>query len=88
MDMSLTNVPPAVSVADWLFVTLVFAGPIGLFVLRRQLGDARGGRLVIKRVLVGLSALTAPLAALLVFVTLSGLFEDANQLLSLLKAAW
>jgi hypothetical protein len=88
MDMSLADVSPLFTVADWLFVTLVWVGPIGLFVLRKQLGDARGGRLAIKSVLVGLSALTAPLAALLVFVTLSGLFEDADQLLSLLKAAW
>lgn len=88
MDISLTDVSPVFSAAGWLFVALVWAGPIGLLVLRRQLGDARGGRLAIKSVLVGLSTLTAPLAALLVFITLSGLYEDADQLLSVLKAAW
>jgi hypothetical protein len=89
VDMSLTaDVSPVVSAAEWLFVTLVWAGPIGLFVLRRQLHDARGGRLAIKSVLVGLSALTAPLAAVLILMTISGVYEDADLLWSLLKAAW
>jgi hypothetical protein len=88
MDMSLTDVPPAVSVAEWLFVALVWVGPIGLFVFRRQFVDPRGGRLAFKRVMVGLSALSAPFAAVLILVVISGVYEDMDLLWSLLKAAW
>jgi hypothetical protein len=88
MDMSVNDVSPVVSVAEWLFVALVWVGPIGLFVLRRLLVDAGGGRFALKCVLVGLSALTAPLAALLILVVISGVHEDVDLLWSLLKAAW
>ncbi len=88
MDMSLTDVPPVVSAVEWLFVALVWVGPIGLFVLRRRLVDARGGRRAVKRVLVGLSALAAPFAAVSILVVISGIYEDVDLLWSLLKAAW
>jgi hypothetical protein len=69
-------------------LALVWVGPIGLFVLRKQLIDARGGRLAVKRVMVGLSALTAPFAAVLILIVISGVYEDVDLLWSLLKAAW
>jgi hypothetical protein len=88
MDMSVAAVSPAISLADWLVVALVFAGPIGLFILRRRLADAHGGRRVLKAILVGLTAVTAPLAALLVIVVVAGAFEAGDQLWSLARAAW
>lgn len=88
MDMSLTDVPPVISFVEWLLVALVFSGPIALFVFRRRLADARGRALVVKAVLVGLTAVTAPLAALCVFVVVSGAFEIGDQLWSLARAAW
>ena|ERR1700686_5697672 len=86
--ISPADLSPSVSVTEWLCVALACVGPIGLLVLRRQLGDARGGMLVLKRALIGFSALTAPLAAGLILVVMAGIYEDADQLLSLLMAAW
>ena len=88
MEMSLAHVSPVVSFAEWLFVALAWVGPIGLFVLKKQLGDARGGRLALKGVLAGLSTLMAPLAAVSILIVISGIYEDADLLWSLLKAAW
>lgn len=88
MNMNVADLSPAISITEWLFVVLACAAPIGLVVLRRRLGDARGGMLIIKRALIGLSVLTAPLAAVLILVVVAGIYEDADQLLSLLQAAW
>jgi hypothetical protein len=88
MDMSFADVSPVVSFAEGLCAALVFAGPIGLFVLRRRLADGRGGRLAAKAVLVGLTVVTAPLAALLILVVVAGAYETGDQLWSLARAAW
>ena len=88
MDMSLAAPPPLVSVAICLFVALVWVGPIGLFVLRKHLANASGPRLLVKTILFGLTALTAPAAALMVLVVLFGFGEAGDLIWSLLKSAW
>jgi hypothetical protein len=88
MDLNLTDISPIASIAEWLFVALVWSGPIGLAVFRRRFARAPGEMRGVKAALVGLTALTAPFAALMILMVLVGTYEAGVLVLSLVKAAW
>jgi hypothetical protein len=88
MDMSLQSPPPLISFSLYLFLAIVSAGPIGLYVFRARLANASGARLAAKTVLIGLTVLTAPAAGLVILVVLSGAGETADLFWSLLRDAW
>jgi hypothetical protein len=88
MDMTLISPPPLLSAGVYLFVAIVWIGPIGLFVLRRHLANATGLRLAAKTVLAGLTVLTAPAAALMVLIITAGAAEAVGLVWSLLRNTW
>jgi len=88
MDMSLVSPPPLLSLAVAIFLYLVWVGPIGLFVLRKQLRNATGARLVVKTILGALTALTAPAAAMTALMIVAGAHEATTLLWSLLRDSW
>lgn len=88
MEITLSHPPPLVSVAIVLFIFGVWAGPIGLFVLRKHLAHATGALLVLKAILIALTALTAPAAALMLLMIVRGTGEAMNVVWSLLRGSW
>jgi hypothetical protein len=87
MDMSISP-PPVLSLGVYLFIAIVWVGPIGLFVLRKHLSNVRGLRLAAKTVLVSLTALTAPAAAVMALMVLADSAEAVDLVWSLLRNAW
>jgi len=88
MDMTVDSPPPLLSVAIAVFIYAVWVGPIGIFVLRKQLRDATGARLLVKTILAVLTALTAPAAAMMVLMVIADAGEATTLLWSLLKNSW
>lgn len=88
MDMSFVSPPPLLSIAIAVFISTVWVGPIGLFILRKQLVNATGTRLVAKTVLGALTVLTAPAVAITVLIVIFGMGEAFALLWSLLKKSW
>jgi len=85
MDMSIVSPPPLLSLAVAILIYAVWVGPIGLFVLRKQLRNATGARLAVKTILAALTALTAPAAVMMVLMVVAGTGEAVTLLWSLLK---
>lgn len=89
MDMSLPLPPPSfLSIGMAISVYLVWTGPVGLFVLRKHLRNARGLRWIVKAILTTMTALTAPAAASMLLVVVAGTGDAAGVLWSLLRNSW
>lgn len=88
MDMSPVSPPPLLSFGVVAVIFVTWAGPIGLFVLRKHLTKAKGARLVVKAILTVLTAITAPAAAIMVLIVVASAVEAFTLVWSLLKYAW
>jgi len=88
MDMSLTSDASPDLLVVGVFAAIVWAGPIGLFVLRRHFARARGARRVAKVLLAGLTVVTGPVAAGTALMVVAGLVETVDLFGELLRNAW
>lgn len=88
MDMSLPPSPPLLSIGLVVVIAVVWAGPMGLLVLRSHLANATGGLRTVKYLLTALTALTAPLAAGMVLLIVAGVAEGLDIVWSLLQNTW
>jgi len=88
MDMTVTSHASPDLLVVGIFVAIVWVAPIGLFVLRRHLAGARGARLAAKILLAGLTVVTAPLAAGMALMVVSGVVETVDLFGELLRNAW
>jgi len=86
--MTFASPSPLEQVLGWLLLASVFVGPTGLFVLRRHLVNATGGRLIAKGTLWVLTGISAPFLFLFGLMVLAGGVQAFDSLWELLKAAW
>jgi hypothetical protein len=70
------------------FVAFVWAGPIGLFVLRKHLANASGARSLVKAGLTVWSVATAPLAGIMAVMVVAGAADGVYVVWTLLRNTW